>query len=117
MKHINVFIGLPNVEDSKAVFRDIAPERMARAHKAGQVITDALNSSGLRLVNVGYPTQSDATLNQLDLATYQNVFWEAVGDDYQQISRDGELRLQAAYAGILRVEKRASRERQGRNGR
>jgi aminopeptidase len=90
MKHINVFIGLPNVEDSKAVFGDIPLERLAKASKAGQVITDALNGSGLRLVNVGYPTQSDASLNQLDLATYQKVFWEAVGADYQQISRDGE---------------------------
>lgn len=90
VKHINVFIGLPNVEDSKAVFGDIPPEKFARANKAGQIITDVLNSSGVRLVGVGYPSKSDAALSQLDFATYEKVFWEAVGADYQKISRDGE---------------------------
>jgi leucyl aminopeptidase (aminopeptidase T) len=102
MKHINVFIGLPNVEDSKAVYADIPPERLARANKASQVISDALNSSGLRFVNVGYPAQGDATLNQLDFATYQKVFWEAVGADYQQISRDGE-KLKSILQGAKTV--------------
>jgi aminopeptidase len=89
IKHINVFISLPGVEDPKAVFGDVAQERFAKANKASQVVTDALNASGVRLVSLGYPTPSDAAVNQLDFATYQKVFWEAVGADYDKISADG----------------------------
>jgi aminopeptidase len=89
LKHISVFISLPGVEDPKATFGDVPQERFAKANKAGQVVTDALNASGVRAVNVGYPTQSDAAVNQLDLATYQKVFWDAVGADYQKISEQG----------------------------
>jgi aminopeptidase len=46
LKHMNVFIGLPGVEDPKATFGDVPPERFAKANKAGQVITDALNGLG-----------------------------------------------------------------------
>lgn len=102
LKHMNVFIGLPGVEDSKAVFEDIPPERLAKSSKAGQVVSDALNGSGVRLVNVGYPTQSDASVNQLDYATYQKVFWEAVGADYQKISRKGE-ELKTVFKGAKTV--------------
>ena len=104
VKHINVFIGLPSVEDSKAVYGDIPPEKLARASKAGQIITDVLNSSGVRLVGVGYPTKGDAALNQLDFATYQKVFWEAVGADYQKISGVGEeLKSMLKGAKTVRV--------------
>ena len=104
VKHMNVFIGLPGVEDSKAVFGDVPQERFAKANKAGQVITDVLNASGVRLVNVGYPTQSDAAVNQLDFATYQKAFWDAVGADYQKISEDGnKLKRMLEGAKTVRV--------------
>lgn len=104
LKHTNVFIGVPTIEDSKAVYGDIPPERLARANKAGQVITDVLNSSGVRLVNVGYPTQSDASVNQLDFAAYQKTFWDAVGADYQKISSDGaKLKSLLQNAKTVRV--------------
>jgi len=89
VKHIDVVIGLPSVEDSKTVFGDVSQERLAKANKASQVITDVLDSSGVRLVSLGYPTQSDAAVYQLDFATYQKVFWDAVGADYQKISQNG----------------------------
>lgn len=89
LKHINVFIGLPGVEDPKATFGDVPQERFAKANKAGQVVTDALNASGVRAVFVGYPSPSDAAVNQLDFAAYQKVFWDAVGADYQKISEQG----------------------------
>ncbi len=89
LKYINVYIGLPGVEDAKATFGDVPQERFAKANKAGQVVTDALNSSGVRAVFLGYPSRSDATANQLDFATYQKVFWEAASADYQKISDDG----------------------------
>src|SRR5215831_3850585 len=90
VKHMNVYISLPGVENPKAVFGDVSQERFAKANKAGQVVTDALNASGVRAVFLGYPTSNDAAVSQLDFATYQKLFWEAVGADYQKISADGE---------------------------
>lgn len=102
LKHTNVYIGLPGVEDSKAVFEDIPPERLARAYKAGQVVNDVLDSSGVRVVNVGYPTQSDASVNQLDFAAFQKAYWDAVGADYQRISNDG-AKLKSLLQGAKSV--------------
>jgi len=67
----------------------VPQDRLAKANKAGQIITDNLNASGVRAVFLGYPSSSDAALNQLNFATYQKVFWEAVGADYQSISAEG----------------------------
>jgi len=104
VKHMNVYIGLPGVEDPKAVFGDVPQERFAKANKAGQVIADALNASGVRVVNLGYPTQSEAAVNQLDFATYQKAFWDAVGADYQKISEDGnKLKQMLQGAKTVRV--------------
>lgn len=104
LKHMNVFIGLPGVEDPKATFGDVPPERFAKANKAGQVITDALNASGVRAAFVGYPTASDAAVNQLDFATYQKVFWDAVGADYQKVSEKGnKLKQMLQGAKTVRV--------------
>jgi aminopeptidase len=104
LKHMNVFIGLPGVEDPKATFGDVPQERFAKASKAGQVVTDALNASGVRAAFVGYPTQSDAAVNQLDFATYQKVFWDAVGADYQNVSEKGnKLKQMLAGAKTVRV--------------
>ena len=104
VKHINVFISLPGVEDPKAVYGDVPQERFAKANKAGQVVTDVINASGVRVVSVGYPTQSDAAVNQLDFATYQKVFWDAVGTDYQKISQDGnKLKQMLQGAKTVRV--------------
>jgi aminopeptidase len=89
IKHMNVFISLPGVEDAKAVYGDVSQEKFAKSSKAGQVVTDAVNSSGVRQVSVGYPTPSDAALNQLDFATYKKVFWDAVSADNQKISQEG----------------------------
>jgi leucyl aminopeptidase (aminopeptidase T) len=89
LKHMNVFIGLPGVEDAKAVYGDVPQARLAKANKADQVITDALNASGVRAVFLGYPSPSQAEVNQLDFATYQKVFLDAVSADYHQISADG----------------------------
>lgn len=90
LKHINVFIALPGVEDSKATFGDVPQERFAKASKAGQIIADSVNASGVRAVFVAYPTQSDAAVNQLDFAAYQQAFWDALGADYRKMSEDGD---------------------------
>ena len=103
-KTINVFIGLPGVEDSKAVFADIPQERLAKANKAGQVISDVLNASGVRGVFVGYPTRSDAAVNQLDFPTYEKAFWDALDADFNRISQDGnKLKQMLQGAKTVRV--------------
>ena len=104
LKHIDVFIGLPTSENPKATFGDVPQERFAKANKAAQVISDALNASEVRIVFVGYPSQSDASVNQLDFATYQKVFWDAVGADYQKISEQGsKLKQMLQGARSVRV--------------
>jgi len=104
LKHVNVFIGLPGVEDAKAVFSDVPQDRFAKANKAGQVVTDVLNSSGVRAVFVGYPTQSDAAVNQLEFSTYQKVFWAALDADLDKISQDGnKLKQMLQGAKTVRV--------------
>ena len=60
LKYTNVYIGLPYVEDAKAVFGDVPQDKLAKTSKAAQVIQDSLNSSGVRAVFLGYPTRSDA---------------------------------------------------------
>jgi leucyl aminopeptidase (aminopeptidase T) len=99
VKHMNVFIGLPGVEDPKAVFGDVPQERFAKANKASQVVLDALNASGVRAVFLGYPNASDAAVNQLDFGTYQRVFWEAVGADYEKISSEANRLKQILQEG------------------
>jgi leucyl aminopeptidase (aminopeptidase T) len=104
IKHTNVFIGLPGVDDSKSVFGDVPQDKLAKSSKAGQVIQDVLNSSGIRAVFVGYPSKSDADVNQLDFATYQKVFWDAVGTDLQNISQNGnKLKQMLQGAKTVRV--------------
>lgn len=99
LKHIDVWIGLPGSENPKAVFADIPQERFAKVAKANQIVNDMLNESGLRLVNIGYPTKERAAINQLDFATYEKMSWDAVNADYQQISQNGnkiKMMLQGA---------------------
>ena len=104
LKHITVFIGLPGVEDAKAVFADIPQDRLAKANKAGQVITDVLNSSGIRAVFVGYPTPSDAAVNQLEFPAYQKAFWDALDADLDKISQNGrKLKQMLQGAKTVRV--------------
>ncbi len=99
LKRTNVYIGLPSIKDPKAVFADIPEARFAKASKAGQVINDSLNASGVRGVFVGYPSEQDATTYHLDFATYEKVFWKQVNADYRTISNHGsklKTLLQAA---------------------
>jgi len=103
LKHINVWIALPDVENPKAVYGDVPEERFAKANKAGQVVTDSLNASGVRVVGVGYPTKEDAAVNEVDFATYRKMHWDAVNADYQQISEKGR-RLKSMLQGAKTVK-------------
>ncbi len=102
LKHIDVWIGLPGSENPKAVFADIPEERFAKVAKAGQIINGMLNESGVRVVNIGYPTKEQATINQLDFATYEKMHWDAVKADYNLISQNGN-KLKTMLQGAKKV--------------
>ncbi len=104
LKHINVWIGLPDVENRKAVYGDVPEERFAKANRAGQVVTDSLNASGVRVVFVGYPTKEDAAISQVDFDTFQKMHWDAVNADYKQISEKGnKLKNMLQGAKVVKI--------------
>jgi aminopeptidase len=98
LKHIDVWIALPPVEDPKSVFADIPEPRLAKNAKAGRVIDDMLNSSRVRGVFIGYPTPELARSLNIDSAALQKMHWAAVNADYQQISDKGN-RLKDMLSG------------------
>ena len=103
LKHVNVWIGLPNDEDNKAVIDGVPEKRFAKAAKAGQIVTDSLmNTPGLRVVGIGYPTKEDAAALHVDFDTYSKMHWKAVNADYSQISAKGKA-LQDALRGAKAV--------------
>ena len=104
LEQIDLWIGLPGAEDPKAVFADIPEERFAKSARAGAVIRDMLNESGVRVVFIDYPTREQAANNSLDFATYEKMHWRAVKADYQKISEKGDyLRNILQSARTVRV--------------
>ena len=89
LKHIDVWVSLPGVEDSQTVFGGIPEERFAKRMKAYRVIWDMINAAKIRVVSIGFPTQQDAKTNGLDFATYESMHWKAVNADYRKIAEDG----------------------------
>jgi leucyl aminopeptidase (aminopeptidase T) len=102
LKDVDVWIGLPGIEDLKAVFADVPEDRLARSGKAAQVIYDMLNDSRLRGTFIAYPSKQDAAENQLDFATLEGMHWKALNVDYQKISAHGAV-LQRMLQGAKEV--------------
>jgi len=100
VKTMDVVIGLPDVEDFKALYADISEARFAKVVKASQVIQSTLNESKVKLVNIGYPTKQTAASYKLDFTTYEKMHWAAVNADYRQISEKG-----STLKGILKGAK------------
>ncbi|MCK4829124.1 aminopeptidase, partial [bacterium] len=100
VKTMDVVIGLPDVEDFKALYADISEARFAKVVKASQVIQSTLNESKVKLVNIGYPTKQTAANYKLDFTTYEKMHWAAVNADYRQISEKG-----STLKGILKGAK------------
>lgn len=90
LKPIDVWIGLPDVEDAKSTYGDVPEGRFAKASKAGQVVTDMLNQTKARVIFIGFPTKEDAAIDKIDFAAYEKMHWDAVNADYGQISQQGE---------------------------
>jgi aminopeptidase len=99
MKHVDVIIGLPGVEDDPAVRADVSPQRSAKINRTDQVVWDALTGGDARILWVAYPSRSEAVANHVDFNSYQKVTWQAVRADYQRISEDGNKLRQLFKAG------------------
>ena len=89
LHEVDVWIGLPAVENAEATFGDIPQEKFALAAESNQFFNDELNATPLRGVAIAYPTAAEAKQNGLDYDTYAKMQWAAVGADYAQISRHG----------------------------
>lgn len=100
VKTIDVVIGLPGLEDSKAVYADIPEARFAKASQASQFMQKTFNEAKVRLVGIGYPTKEEAANNNIDFATFEKMHWAAVNADYKQISEKGNT-----LKGILKGAK------------
>jgi leucyl aminopeptidase (aminopeptidase T) len=100
LKPMDVYISLPAAEDLKSIIAGVPEARFAKAAQAGQVITDMLNGSKVRLVLIGYPSKQEAENNQLDFRTYEKMHWAAVNADYRQIAERGDQ-----LKGLLRAAK------------
>jgi leucyl aminopeptidase (aminopeptidase T) len=89
LDEVDVWIGLPGVENAEATFGDIPQEKFALAAESNQFFNDELNSTPLRGVSIAYPTAAEAKQNGLDYDTYAKMQWAAVSADYEQISQRG----------------------------
>ena len=63
LKHIDVWISIPGVQNPQQVYGDIPEKRFAKTMQAGRVIREMINDAKIRLVGIGYPTQEQATTN------------------------------------------------------
>ena len=105
LKHIDVWIGLPEVADPASFYRDIPESRMAIASKAGQMINGMLNAAPVRVVSVGYPTRQDAASYHVDFDAFQRMHWDAVNTDYARVAQVGEaLKRRLQGAKVVRIE-------------
>jgi len=103
LKPMDVYISLPGAEDFKAVNAGVPEARFAKAAQAGQIITDLLNGSKVRLVFIGYPSKQEAENNQLDFGAYEKMHWAAVNADYRQIAEKGD-QLKKLLQGAKQVK-------------
>ena len=100
IKSVDVYIGLPTIEDPAAIFDSLPPARVAIADKAYADLPAALNASSIRGVFIGYPTRQAAERVKMDSAAYAAMHWNALAANYEQISRTSQ-----AVAGLLASSK------------
>jgi len=104
IKDVDVWIALPDVEDSAAVIAGVPAQRLAKMNKAGEVVASALNSSKLRLLFVNFPTKSDAVLFHIPYPELEKMHWDGVNADYGQISEKGNsLKQMLEHSKTVRI--------------
>jgi len=87
---VDVWIGLPAIEDPPKAFGDIPPERFALGSEGSQMFNDILNSTPLRGMYVAYPLEADARTNGISFDTWAEMQWAAITADYPAISETGK---------------------------
>lgn len=97
LSEVDVWIGLPAIENPRETFGDIPQERFALGSESNQFFNDMLNSTPLRGVALSTPTEAAALQNGLDFGTYSDMQWAAIEADYSAIAERG-----AALADKLR---------------
>ncbi|MBS1681125.1 MAG: aminopeptidase [Bacteroidetes bacterium] len=90
IKHMDIYISLPNVENWRVVSQDVPEERMVLMNTARQKLFDGYNNSKVRGFSVAYPTPQAAAENSLDFAVYEKIIWNGMKADYKKIAAQGE---------------------------
>jgi len=89
LKSIDVWIATSDTEDSKVVLGGIPEAKLSKAGRSDAAGLAVLSNSKMRRVYIGVPNKKDAEYAQVDWATYQNMQWDAINADYQEIAKKG----------------------------
>lgn len=85
VKNIDVWIGLPTVENPQVIYKDVLDERMAALNKAWQKLYDGFNKSKCRVYSVDYPSPQKAELAKMEFPVYEKMIVDAMRADYSAI--------------------------------
>ena len=89
LNNIDVWISTSDTDDSKVVLKDIPESRLAKTTRSADAYRAALNNSKTRAVYIGVPDKKDAEYARVDWTVYQNMLWDAINQNYQEISKKG----------------------------
>ncbi|MCK5408258.1 MAG: aminopeptidase [Candidatus Krumholzibacteria bacterium] len=89
LSEVDVWIGMPAVEDPRSVYADIPQERFAAAAEASQMFTDILNGTPLRFVFINPPSTQQAATAGMGFDRFSKMRWSAINADYSAISKKG----------------------------
>ena len=88
-KTIDIWISTADLEDAKAVLEGIPETKLSKAARSAEALRTALNNSKIRGVYIGVPNKKDAEYDRVDWSTYQNMQWDAINADYQEMMKKG----------------------------
>jgi leucyl aminopeptidase (aminopeptidase T) len=90
LNDVDVWISTGDTDDSKAVLQNVSDSRQAKTLLSAEAFRAALTKSKLREIDIGVPNQKDAEYARVDWTAYQNMLWDAINANYQEISSKGE---------------------------
>jgi len=90
LKTIDVWISTDDQEDVKAVLEGIPEAKLSKGARSAESVRAALAKSKLRHVHIGVPNKSAAEYSRVDWSTYQNMQWNGINADYQEVAKKGK---------------------------
>jgi len=90
LSSIDVWISTSDYDDSKAVLENVPESRIAKNARSAEAYRTALSNSRIRRVYIDVPNKKDAEYAQMDWVVYQNMLWNAINANYQEISDKGD---------------------------